>query len=82
MRKGLLDFIDAVLIFGRAESLLADNEYDVATAAVLRLANASGCSAYDCEFITLAQHLNVKLVSADAKQCKAFPKVATSLCAT
>jgi predicted nucleic acid-binding protein len=73
MRQDLLAFDDALSIFRRAESLLGGNEYDVSTSAVLRLAKDSGCSAYDCEFIALAQHLDAKLISADAKLCKAFP---------
>ena len=74
MRGPLLTFDDAVRIYRRAESLLADGEYDVGAVEVLRLAKVSGCSAYDCEFVALAGHLEVKLVSADARLCKAFPK--------
>lgn len=74
MRGGLLTFDDAVRIHRKAESLMADGEYDVGALEVLRLAKDSGCSAYDCEFVALAEHLDVKLVSADARLCKAFPK--------
>lgn len=62
-----------------AEGLLAGNEYEVSALAVLRLAKDSGCSAYDCEYVALAEHLNVKLVSADAKLCKAFGELAVGL---
>ena len=79
MRQDLLTFDDAVSIYGRAEALVGGNEYDVSASAVLRLAKASGCSAYDCEFVTLAQHLEVQLISADAKLCKAFPDCAVVL---
>ncbi len=74
MRGQLLTFDDAVRIHRNAESLVADGEYDVGAVDVLRLAKDSGCSAYDCEFVALAEHLDVKLVSADAKLRKAFPK--------
>ena len=74
MRGELLTFDDAVRIHRRAESLIADGEYDVGAVEVLRLSKASGCSAYDCEFVALAEHLDVKLVSADSRLCKAFPK--------
>ncbi len=79
MRQGSLAFDDAVSIFQRAEALVAGNEYDVAARAVLQLARDSGCSAYDCEFVALAQHLGVQLVSADANLCKAFPDCAVPL---
>jgi predicted nucleic acid-binding protein len=72
MRQGLLSLDAAVAINMRAEALLGENEYDVPALAVLRLAKESGCSVYDCEYIALAAHLEVKLVSADAKLCKTF----------
>ncbi len=73
MRQKLLTLDAAVAIHSRAEALVADNEYDVSPLAVLRLAEKSGCSAYDCEYVALAEFLGVKVVSADAKLCKAFP---------
>ena len=79
MRQGQLTLEGAVDINRRAEALLGDNEYDVSALAVLRLANESGCSAYDCEYIALAEHLDVRLVSADKKLCKAFPGRAVGL---
>ena len=79
MRGGLLSYDDAVRIHRTAESLMASGEYDVGAVEVLRLAKDSGCSAYDCEFIALAQHLDVKLVTAEARLCKAFPKLTLGL---
>ncbi len=73
MRQELLSYEEAVTIHRRAEALLFANEYDVPAMAVLRLAKDSGCSAYDCEYVALAEHLDVKLVSADANLRKAFP---------
>jgi len=81
MRQKLLSLDQATAIYSRAELLIADNEYDVQTPAVLRLAKDSGCSAYDCEYIALAEHLEVKLISADAKLCKAFASRAVALSA-
>jgi len=40
---------------------------------VLELAHQSGCSAYDCEFITLAKKFKVPLVTSGKKLGKAFP---------
>lgn len=73
MRQNLLTLDEAATIHQRAGALLQDNEYDIPTMAVLRLAKQSGCSAYDCEYVALAEHLDVRLVSADSKLCKAFP---------
>lgn len=73
MRKGLLAYDDALGIYRKAEAVVAGAEYDVTTAEVLRLPKDSGCSAYDCEFVALAEHLGVRLVSEDARLCNAFP---------
>lgn len=79
MRQKSLTLDAAMAINARAEALVADNEYDVSSLAVLKLAAESGCSAYDCEYVALAEHLDVQVVSADAKLCKAFPKRVVAL---
>lgn len=47
--------------------------------AVLHLAGASGRSAYDCEFVALAEALGVRLVTADRELTRSFPDRAISL---
>jgi predicted nucleic acid-binding protein len=64
-----------------AESLMAGCEHEVDSASVLKLVNESDCSAYDCEFVALAQKLGTRLVTMDAKLLKAFPKQAVALSA-
>ena len=59
--------------------LMSQREFDVRSAHVLRLATESGCTAYDCEFVALAQDLNVRLVTVDTQLLAAFPDVAISL---
>jgi predicted nucleic acid-binding protein len=76
MRRNLIELTDALDIQRRAEHLLSGNEYEVDSLGVLKLANESGCSAYDCEFIYLAEHTNCKLVTADKKVLRNFPTVA------
>ena len=66
-------------IWENAESLLRHREFEVATTDVLQLAEASRCSAYDCEFVALAQMLDVPLVTSDAALLKAFPSVTVAL---
>ena len=73
MRRNLLTYDAALSIYRKAEALVAGAEYDVGAGEVLRLAKDSGCSAYDCEFVALAEHLDVRLISEDAGLCKAFP---------
>lgn len=77
-KNGKLD-LDAVLELAEtAEALMRGREVEVDAATVLRLAAASGCSAYDCEFVALAQGAGVPLVTADRKVLAAFPTVAVS----
>jgi predicted nucleic acid-binding protein len=73
VRKKLMEVTDAAALHQRAAALIGTDEYDVETMDVLRLSNSSGCSAYDCEFIALADFLGVKLVTTDTKLAKAFP---------
>jgi len=56
-------------------------EFEVESTAVLDLVSRSDCSAYDCEFIALADKLGTSLVTLDRKLLKAFPKRAVSLAA-
>ena len=79
MRQGLLSLEQDIDIYKSAEDLLAVNEYEVSTLQVLRLSKDSGCSAYDCEYVALAQYLNVSLVTADKQLLKAFASVTESL---
>jgi predicted nucleic acid-binding protein len=79
LRKNLLTFDQALAIQSEAEALLQDNEFIVTSHDVLHLVQNSECSAYDCEFVTLAQNMNVKLVTIDKKILKNFPETAISL---
>lgn len=49
-------------------------EFAVDSETVLELAAGSGCSACDCEFVALAEYLDVPLVSADQKLKTRFGK--------
>ena len=73
MRAGQMSLADAMLIFQRASELVSAEEYEVETADVLRASEQSKCSAYDCEYLALAQYLDLVLVTADAKLVRAFP---------
>ena len=74
VRVGKLALADAVALHRRASEVVGPDEYEVETLDVLRLSSESGCSAYDCEYVALAEFLDVALVTADAKLLKAFPR--------
>ncbi len=74
-----MSLADALATFGEAEALIAEPDSTVDTAKVLALAAASGASAYDCEFVALAQDLGVPLVTADRRLAERFPAVAVEL---
>ena len=79
LRKNILSLDDILIIIQQAEKLLEDNEYKISSAHIMQLVNSSSCSAYDCEFVALAQYLNIPLITADKKILREFPKVAKSL---
>lgn len=79
LRQGLLEFDKAYAIQSEAESLLAGREYDVGSLDVLKLAASSGCTAYDCEFVGLAQFLGVRMVTVDRQVLRKFRSTAVSL---
>ena len=79
MRRRALSFGQARAIQAEAENLLAGGEFDVDSRSVLELVRDSDCSAYDCEFVGLAQQLGVRLVTADRKLRRAFPELTTAL---
>jgi len=78
MRRGQLDLPGATALWKEADSLVTVPDPQPDGGEILRLAQASGCTAYDCEFVALAQRLNVALVTADSQVLKAFPETALS----
>ena len=79
MRRKTLTFEETCGLQAEAESLMAGGEHEVDSQSVLELVRESECSAYDCEYVALAMRLGVKLVTADGKLLKAFPKLAVPL---
>ena len=81
LRRKSLSFEQAAALQAEAEALLAGGEYEIDSISVLELVRDSDCSAYDCEFIALAEKLDVKLVTMDKKLLKAFPSRTVALTA-
>ncbi len=71
-----LTLADALRKMRLAERLIAGNTAEVETDEVLRLADASGLSAYDAEYVALALRLDVKLLTTDGPVLRAFPNAA------
>lgn len=78
LRKGLILIPDALQLMEEAETLMRDGEYEVTSTQVLNLVAGSRCSAYDCEFVALAQELGVPLVTSDSRILSEFPSTAIS----
>ena len=79
MRKQLLDITTAGIIMEEAERFMQGGEYTVPSLDILSIAESSGCTAYDCEYIALAHEFNIPLVTTDKKLLSSFPNTALSL---
>ena len=79
LRHDLLPFPKAVALMQEAEAILSAHEEKVSIEQVLQLVSSSHCSAYDCEFVAVAQHLGVPLITEDRAILTAFPDLAQSL---
>ncbi len=79
IRRRILSLEKAQEIMEEALGLLLGREYQVVSAQVLALVARSTCSAYDCEFVALAQDLDVPLVTVDRQILAQFPDRALAL---
>ena len=81
LRRDELSFDDACRLQQDADGLLAGAEYQVDSRNVLALVRDSGCSAYDCEYVALAMHLDTRVVTMDKQLIREFPKHVVALAA-
>ena len=79
IRRNQIPFDTAMQLMEEAEDHMRGREYIVSSAHVLNLVRKSPCSAYDCEFVALAEDLEIPLLTTDRKILSAFPSVAVSL---
>jgi len=79
MQHGGMSLDAALVALHSAEEIIGGREYRVSSEKVLELAAQSRCTAYDCEYVALAQDLGVPLVTADKQVLRAFTKIAVSL---
>jgi predicted nucleic acid-binding protein len=79
LRRGEMDLDTANHLAVRAEAHLRGREFAVGSAEVLARVESSRCTAYDCEFVVLAQELGVPLVTTDRRILADFPTTAVAL---
>lgn len=79
IRQEIFDLDHAINLLKSAEEIMQEREHTISSVSVMKLAASSKCSAYDCEFVALAQDLSVPLVTSDQKILTAFPETAVSL---
>ncbi|WP_340104637.1 type II toxin-antitoxin system VapC family toxin [Rhodohalobacter sp. 8-1] len=76
LRKKLLDLSEALLIMEKAELQMNDYQFRVNSVQVLHRVSQSTCSSYDCEFVSLASELDLKLITMDKQLLREFPELA------
>ena len=79
LRDGSLSAVQTRRIMRQVEEALVGCEHLVASDAVLKVIEATQLSAYDAEFVALAEELSVPLVTEDKAVLKAFSKIALSI---
>jgi predicted nucleic acid-binding protein len=79
LRRGDLSLETALQIADGAEGQMRGREFTVPSAQVLARVDESECSAYDCEFVVLADELGVSLITSDDKILKSFPAITRPL---
>lgn len=79
LRKNYLSLADLKTIMFQAEDLMRLKEYEIDSEAILSLVSQCSLSAYDCEYVVLAQKLNINLITSDKKILKSFPNITFSL---
>jgi predicted nucleic acid-binding protein len=79
IRSKRLPLVDAKNVIRHAAASLLGGEHVVADDVVLSLVARSKCSAYDCEFVALADTLGAILVTEDKALLASFPKICHSL---
>jgi predicted nucleic acid-binding protein len=75
LRRGDFGVASAENVMRHAAASLLGGEHFVSDEAVLQLVARSKCSAYDCEFVALAQSLKAPLVTENKQLLAAFPRV-------
>ena len=76
VRHNMLAVEQAQVVMDKAHELMHEREHFVSSARVLELAASSHCTAYDCEYVALAQQFDLPLITFDKAIVQNFPTVA------
>ena len=79
LRDGTLNATQIAEIMAAAEAAFSGREHLVSSEKVFKIVSETRLSAYDAEFVALAEALAVSLVTADKVVLKAFPKRARTM---
>jgi predicted nucleic acid-binding protein len=79
IRHDIMSLAEAIKLTEDALTTMLDREIAPSSKLVLTLATNSVLSAYDCEFVALADEANCKLITVDKQVIKNFPDIAISL---
>ena len=79
VKQGIITLDKAIANFNTAQAHLAEKEFEINSISALELSASSGLSAYDSEYVILAQKLALKLVTNDKKILKTFPDLAIKI---
>lgn len=75
IKRGV-SFNDGLKAIDHAENLMKGNEIQVNSEEIMKLVQLSGCTAYDCEFVHVAQIRGVSLITFDHQVLRRFPDIA------
>jgi predicted nucleic acid-binding protein len=78
-RASHLDLGAALALLAVADEVMRRADVQPDARRVMKLAEASGCTTYDCEFVEVAERRGCPLYTADGKVLKAFPNIARGL---
>lgn len=79
VRRGVLTEADGLAAWRSCELLMNGRSYDVDLEAALRLAIQEAITAYDAQFVLLAQTLGCPLVTEDGQLVQKFPGLALTV---
>ena len=78
-RHDLIEKNSLPVIMREVSRFMNQNTYDAKDSLILELASLSECSAYDCEYVSLAKTLTIPLITNDTRILQVFPEIAYSI---